>query len=59
MNSITPERTLKGLEDIIDRQREQIEHQKREIDKLKKELQVYKDYHKCATSVISDLQDRE
>ena len=28
-----------------------------EIAELKAELQIYKDYHQCATSVISDLQE--
>lgn len=28
----------------------------KEINALKKELTTYKDYHRCASSVISDLQ---
>ena len=43
MNAITPEQALKGLEHIIERQREQIEHQKKQIAELKVVLAYLKD----------------
>jgi len=54
MTMITPKQALKGLENIIERQSEQIAYQKKEIAELKERIKQYRSLLDDAEIVYND-----